>query len=105
VLGLICKDRGRHREADRLLRDALHLRRRILGPRHPDTAMAEYNLACNLARSGRRDEALATLRESIENGLPAFYVPLIEQDSDMESLRGDSRFAALIAEAKSRAAK
>ena len=78
------------------------MRRRLLGPRHPDTAGLEYNLACTLALAGRRDEAIATLRGALEHGLGARSAAAIDQDDDFKSLHGDAGFEALVAAGKGR---
>jgi non-specific serine/threonine protein kinase/serine/threonine-protein kinase len=88
-------DLRRYTEAERLYREIIVVESRVLGPEHPDTANAKYNLACNLALRGRRDEALAVLRDAVEHGLRANVN--IEQDTDFKSLRTDRRFAAILA--------
>jgi non-specific serine/threonine protein kinase/serine/threonine-protein kinase len=102
VLALIRKNEGHYREAEVLFREALALQRRVLGPRHPETAITGYNLACNLALGGKRDEALALLRHSLENGLAASMASNIERDPDLAPLRLDPRFSTLVAEARAR---
>jgi len=92
----------RYPEAADLYRKTIDAQRRILGPNHPVTASTKYNLACNAALSGRRDEALSVLRDAVEHGLPPDTAAGMRQDNDLKSLRGDPRFAALVAEAKTR---
>ncbi len=60
----------RYPEAADLYRKTIDAQRRILGPNHPVTASTKYNLACNAALSGRREEALSVLRDAVEHGLP-----------------------------------
>ena len=55
--------------------------------------IALYNLACAYALTGRPDEALDALKESSEAG---FDLEPAGSDSDLESLREDQRFIALI---------
>ena len=55
--------------------------------------IALYNLACAYALTGRPDEALDALKESSEAG---FDIEPAGSDSDLESLREDQRFRALI---------
>jgi len=55
--------------------------------------IALYNLACAYALTGRPDEALDALEESSEAG---FDLEPAGSDSDLESLREDQRFIALI---------
>ncbi len=64
-------------------------------------AVAVYNAACGLSLSGRADEALATLRRAIDLGLDD--PELIAEDSDLDPLRADDRFQALVDEAFERA--
>lgn len=97
-------DEGSYKEAGELLNQVQDIQRRILGPEHPDTAVSTYNLACVAAHLGRRDEALALLREAVDHGLPSSTALGMETDSDLKSLHGDARFAALVAHAKEVAA-
>jgi eukaryotic-like serine/threonine-protein kinase len=95
---------GRYAEAERLQRESLDTERRVLGPNNPETAESVYNLGALAAVQGRRDQALSLLREAVEHGLfPADDLD-IEKDTDLKSLRGDPRFAAIVADAKGRAA-
>jgi hypothetical protein len=59
-----------------------------------------YNRACFEAICGNTDETLALLKTALEkNESPLEWV---ERDPDFDSLRGDSRFAALIEDMKAR---
>lgn len=60
----------------------------------PDDCMLLYNVACIFSQAGRLDEALAHLERSVAVGniQPRYY----EQDSDLDPLRGLSRFQALM---------
>jgi len=61
-----------------------------------DKATNHYNLACANARLGYKDKAFNHLEEAIAAG---FRDPKsLENDSDLESLRSDKRWTALIAE-------
>src|SRR5215472_4697352 len=75
----------------------------MLGPEHRDTATSRYELAGLLARQGRRDEALRTLNDAVDHGLPAGTDLYIDQEDDFKSLHGDPRYVALLAHAKERA--
>jgi eukaryotic-like serine/threonine-protein kinase len=95
---------GRYAEAEVLLRETLNIRRRVLGPEHADTALTTYLLACTIARQGRRNEAFSILNDAVDHGLPPADDLSIEKDPGLQSLRGDPRFAALVAHAKGKAA-
>ncbi len=61
-----------------------------------------YNLACFNALQGNHDEALEWLDKAIEGG---FYAPnKIARDSDLKSLRSDTRFQTALSRAKELAA-
>lgn len=62
--------------------------------RFPDNASLHYNLACLEALSGRRDEAIASLERAIQQRPEAR--DWARKDSDLESVRDDERFRALI---------
>jgi serine/threonine protein kinase/Tfp pilus assembly protein PilF len=53
-----------------------------------------YNLACVYALSAMPEEALRTLEAAVDNGFG--HKEWLEHDSDLGSLRGDSRFQALV---------
>ena len=91
-------------EAEELQIEVLDINRRVLGPNHPDTATSTYNLACIKALAGRREEAIVLVRQSLEHGLDARTAAGIGEDEDLASLRGDPRFAAIVAEGRERAA-
>lgn len=59
------------------------------------TANARYNLACALAATGPRDEVIALLRQSIADN--PRLIAWARQDSDLDSLREDTEFQALVA--------
>ena len=54
-----------------------------------------------LAKDNKPDEALSALREAVDNGLAPTNDNL-EFDPELESLRGDPRFVAIVGEAKKR---
>jgi len=62
----------------------------------PTDGVVRYNLACSLASSGLRDEALEALRRALETGYDDFEY--MEQDSDLDSLRQDPAYRALLRE-------
>jgi tetratricopeptide (TPR) repeat protein len=66
-----------------------------LHAQHPEEAGLVYNLACAESTVGRKDEALGHLREAI--ALNADLRKLAEEDSDLEAIRDDPRFASAVA--------
>ncbi len=64
----------------------------------PSSTVPPYALACAYARSGRTDEAVRSLERSIAGGLD--QPSMLEEDPDLESLRGDTRFGALVERAQ-----
>ena len=60
-----------------------------------EDAVGAYNLACFAALSGDPRRALIRLRHAVALGFPT---TLISQDPDLERLRGDPEFQAILAE-------
>lgn len=60
----------------------------------PDNAIAHYNLACSLSLLGRLDRAIEVLERAIELGYRDF--DYLERDPDLENVRRDARYRALI---------
>ena len=77
-----------------LERETLDLRRRVLGPDHPDTARSLYNLAGMVLHLGRSTEALSLLRQAADHGLSRPDALDMANDSDFQPLRSDPRFTA-----------
>jgi adenylate cyclase len=69
----------------------------------PDNMMMRYNFACALVRLGEAQEAIDML-EPVLTTSPASMITHTKVDGDLDPLRGDPRFAALIAEADARLA-
>ncbi|KAG8840626.1 hypothetical protein FRB91_005872 [Serendipita sp. 411] len=76
-LSLILQRRGQLEEAEALQWERLSLRKVIQGERHPDTALAMYNLVRTLYGRGRLEEAenlalevVAVLEEILEPDHP-----------------------------------
>ncbi len=103
-LANVLSDERRYEEAEKLNREALEIRRRIFGPDHPITASSVYNVGCIAALMGRRDEALSLLSQAVDHGLSPDLDLGMDKDTDLKSLHGDPRFAALLMHAKERAA-
>ncbi len=64
----------------------------------PDNATARYNLACSLALSKRKTDALRALLEAINLGYSDY--DWMAQDPDLESLKNVSEFKALLTKLK-----
>ena len=96
-------DMHRYPEAADLYRQTIEIQRRVVGADHPVTALTKYNLACNLALSGHKDEALAVLRDAVDHGLPDTYALNAETDSDLKLLQGDPRLAKMMDDVRRRA--
>jgi tetratricopeptide (TPR) repeat protein len=72
---------------------ALEVCREVL-TRYPGNALVLYNVACMASRLGERDAALDALGESLA-AWPD-YTELAVADEDLEALRDDPRFQALV---------
>lgn len=64
----------------------------------PENATARYNLACSLALSKRKTDALRELRQAVKLGYRDFDWML--QDPDLEPLKNHPDFQALLATLK-----
>jgi hypothetical protein len=64
----------------------------------PANATAHYNLACSLALSKRKREALLSLRHAIGLGYNDFE--WMSHDPDLQGLKGSREFGALVAQLK-----
>ena len=91
---------GKYAQAEALFTQTLEIQKRVLGPEHPYTAITVYNLGGVAARRGDKDRAIALLSQSVDHGLPSRVGIDMEKDTDLTSLHGDPRFAALVAHAK-----
>jgi adenylate cyclase len=67
----------------------------------PDNLNMRHNFACVLAISGDKDEALKMLESALSVCGP-YQVSMTEADTDLDSVRDDPRYDALIAAAKKR---
>ena len=56
----------------------------------PDSGVTVYNLACALARAGRREEALARIRQAVT--MEDRFLEMAQTDDDLESIRDDPSF-------------
>ena len=60
----------------------------------PEDAGVLYNVACVYALAGSSEEALDHLDKAIQNGVA--HREWLENDSDLDSIRGEPRFQALL---------
>jgi serine/threonine protein kinase len=95
----------RYAEAEALEEETIAITRKLYGAESPDVAVNVYNMACLKAEQGKKDEALAELRRSVEHGLPPRMDLTIADDEDLKSLHGDPRFDAILAEARAKVAE
>jgi eukaryotic-like serine/threonine-protein kinase len=100
LLAAVYMDEGKYAQAEALFTQTLEVHKRVLGPENPDTAGIIYNLGCLAARRGNKDQAIALLRQSVDHGLYPSADLGIGKDTDLASLQGDPRFAALVVHAK-----
>lgn len=99
-LATVYTDEGKYAQAEVLFTQTLEIQKRVLGPEHPDIAETLYNLGCLTARRGDKNQAIALLSQSVDHGLPPRDDLGMDKDTDLSSLHGDPRFAALVAHAK-----
>lgn len=74
--------------------DGLRMDRKLV-KLQPRNATAHYNLACSLALSKRKTDALRELRQAVELGYRDF--DWMQQDPDLEALKHHPGFQALLA--------
>ena len=66
-------------------------RARAIDPEDPGVL---YNVACSYAQLGQTDDAISCLEKAVQNGFG--HREWLENDSDLDSLRNDPRFQALL---------
>jgi len=86
MLGNLYTDAGRYNEGLAIDRKIIRLA--------PEDAVAHYNLGCSLALLVRVDEAFMALKRAIELGYDD--ATHMRADPDLEGLRDDPRFEALL---------
>ena len=91
---------GHDAEADKLLRETLEHQAHVYGPDNSTTALSTYTLGAWAARRGEKDKAFRLLRQAMEHGLDATTIQDMDKDADLKPLRGDPRFAAILADAR-----
>jgi Flp pilus assembly protein TadD len=62
----------------------------------PTDALAHYNLACSFALTEHPDDAFVALRKAVELGYRDFR--FMREDRDLDSIRKDPRFRAILRE-------
>ncbi len=77
--------------------DGLKMDRKLV-KLQPDNATAHYNLACSLALSKRKADALRALLEAVNLGYADYE--WMSQDPDLESLKNVREFKALLTKSK-----
>jgi tetratricopeptide (TPR) repeat protein len=77
--------------------DGLRMDRKLV-KLQPENATAHYNLACSLALSKRKRDALRSLRQAVE--LDYSDADWMSQDPDLEELKAHPEFTALLAKLK-----
>lgn len=90
ILGGLYTKQGR-------IADGLKMDRKLV-KLQPGNATAHYNLACSLALSKRKADALRSLRQAVQLG----YKDLdwMQQDPDLEPLKDHPEFQSLLAQLK-----
>ena len=61
----------------------------------PEDSGVLYNVACAYALQGQTEQAIGVLEKAIQNGFG--HKQWLENDSDLDSLRGHPRFQAVLA--------
>ena len=90
LLGGLYTKQGRIAEGLRMDRKLVKLQ--------PRNATAHYNLACSLALSKRKADALRSLHEAVQLGYKDF--DWMQQDPDLEDLKNHPEFVALLEQLK-----
>ncbi|MSU48882.1 MAG: hypothetical protein EXS37_07315 [Opitutus sp.] len=73
--------------------DGLRMDRKLVRLK-PDNAIAHYNLACSLALSQRKTDALRALHDAVKLGYRDF--DWIQQDPDLDVLKKQPEFQSLL---------
>ena len=73
--------------------DGLRMDRKLVRLQ-PDNATAHYNLACSLALSSRKGDAMRALERAVELGYKDY--DWLSQDPDLEGLKGVPEFESLL---------
>jgi serine/threonine protein kinase/tetratricopeptide (TPR) repeat protein len=87
---------GQFAQAEKLFREAIQIASKQDG--QPDLPEVWFQFACGAAAAGRREEALEYLQRAIDHGYKD--IESLAGDNDLNTLRGNPRFATLVAQAK-----
>jgi hypothetical protein len=90
ILGGLYTKQGR-------IADGLKMDRKLV-KLQPSNATAHYNLACSLALSRRKADALRSLRQAVHFGYRDF--DWMQQDPDLDDLKQHPEFLSLLAQLK-----
>jgi len=90
ILGGLYTKQGR-------IADGLKMDRKLV-KLQPENATAHYNLACSLALSRRKSDALRSLKQAVDLGYSDF--DWMQQDPDLEGLKQHPAFVALLEKLK-----
>ncbi len=88
---------GGHYTRQGRIADGLRMDRKLVRLQ-PANATARYNLACSLALSKRKGDALRELHQAVELGYRDF--DWMQQDPDLEALKVHPEFRALLLQLK-----
>jgi tetratricopeptide (TPR) repeat protein len=108
VLGLMSNqaaalgEMGDFDRAEGVLHELIAISQRSEGAMSSRAALAKYNLACVAVHRGNQGAALDLLADALDHGLVPDAALGMEGEEDLAPLRGDARFAALVATAKKR---
>ena len=98
VMGIVYTNLGLYPRAQSLLERAVDIRRRVLGPEHPDTLLSMNDLATNQYYDGHYNAAEKLYRETldIERRVlgPEHPYTLISMDNLAETLADEGQYAA-----------
>ena len=98
-LGFLEYRAGHHVRARELYERALAIHLRAYGDGHPRLARSLYNLGCLATLAGDKERALDYLHRALESD---FRAPIIFTDPDLDTLRGDPEFEAIVEEVRRR---
>jgi eukaryotic-like serine/threonine-protein kinase len=95
-VGIDLSHQGRYSEGAKLFQEAIQTASKTNQAGVIDTLW--YYFGCTAAAAGRRDEAFQYLGNAVDHGYR--NAGAMESETDLKSLRGDPRFAALVARAR-----